>query len=48
MTEGKKNILAVCVLIISFVLIFIGISTGETDTVFHKAVRVCLECIGLS
>lgn len=24
-----------------------GIARGEMDTVFRKAIRICLECIGI-
>ncbi len=25
----------------------LGIARGEMDTVFRKAIRICLECIGI-
>lgn len=31
----------------ALVLIGVGIAVGEVDTVLAKAVRVCLECIGI-
>lgn len=24
-----------------------GVATGEMDQVFHKAILICLECIGI-
>ena len=34
-------------LIIGTVLIVIGVIRGEAGTVFAKAIRICLECIGI-
>jgi hypothetical protein len=34
-------------LFIGIVFIAIGISRGEAFLVFSKAIRVCLECIGI-
>jgi ABC-type phosphate transport system permease subunit len=34
-------------LIIAVVLIAFGIYINEYETVFIKAVRICLECIGI-
>jgi len=33
--------------ITALTFLIIGISRGEVRTVFDKAVRICLECIGL-
>lgn len=30
-----------------FVLVFLGYYQGEAETVFSKAIRICLECIGI-
>ena len=29
------------------VMAAVGLYRGETDTVFIKAIRICLECIGI-
>lgn len=34
-------------LAVSIVFIIVGIARGEQLTVFKKAVRICLECIGI-
>ena len=31
----------------SAAMIWFGIERGELSMIFHKATRVCLECIGL-
>lgn len=35
------------VLLIAMGLIAVGIATGEAEIVWQKAVRICLECIGI-
>lgn len=34
-------------ILIAAAFIFIGVSRGEVGIVLRKAVRICLECIGL-
>ncbi|WP_455789184.1 CD1871A family CXXC motif-containing protein [Clostridium butyricum] len=34
-------------LIIGIVFVAYGVYRGEVDTVFTKAIRVCMECIGI-
>lgn len=43
----KKNNVRYSFIIISLVFIIIGIMRGESSEVFEKAVRVCLQCIGI-
>ena len=42
-----KRILRLCGLICGAALIVLGILRGETDTILQKAVKLCLECIGI-
>ena len=32
---------------VSSLMMFIGANRGEADIVFSKAIRICLECIGI-
>ncbi len=43
----NRNLITVCLLILSAVLITTGILMKEPDVVFRKAVNVCMECIGI-
>lgn len=47
LSEKKKNILSVVLILIGFASMAIGVAAGEADTVFMKSVTVCLECIGI-
>lgn len=43
----KKRDKAACCFLISAILIAIGIQNGQNEQVFTKAIKICLECIGL-
>lgn len=43
----EKNILAIAVMLVGVALIAYGISTGQVTSVLNKAIRVCMECIGI-
>ncbi|MDE6908924.1 MAG: thioredoxin [Lachnospiraceae bacterium] len=46
--KNKKRALFQCaVLLVSALMIAHGVSRGELETVWNKAVNICLECIGL-
>lgn len=46
--KNKKRALFQCaVLLASALMIAYGANRGELETVWNKAVNICLECIGL-
>ena len=45
--ERKHKSIASIFLIIGIILVIAGIFRGEALTVFFKATRICMECIGI-
>ena len=42
-----KEYLSVLFLLLGILLIVLGIARGESEVVWEKAVKICLECIGI-
>ena len=47
LSEKKRRIIAIISLSLGIVLVVAGIFRGEAETVFYKATRICMECIGI-
>lgn len=47
MKQSHLNIWRAAAITAALVLLGIGISRGEADIVLRKAMRICLECIGV-
>ncbi|MBP5451139.1 MAG: hypothetical protein J6Y16_02765 [Treponema sp.] len=47
MSVRKRRVISLCILCAGIVLVVAGIFRGEAVTVFKKATRICLECIGI-
>jgi len=47
MSHGKKAAAQVILLLAGAAMLGYGIWRGEVDTVLNKAIRLCLECVGI-
>ncbi len=48
MLQNKKLMLMqICLLIAAVAMIGFGVWRGEADTVLSKAIRLCMECVGI-
>ena len=43
----KSRVTSFAILAISAFMIYYGVSTGEAKVVLEKAIRICMECIGI-
>lgn len=43
----RKYLPAAILIVLAIVLIVIGIILQQPDSVLHKAIRICMECVGL-
>lgn len=47
MKEKTRSSVAALLVVVGIAFVTIGIMRGEIDTVFRKAINICLECIGI-
>lgn len=43
----KKNVWAILLISAAVILIAVGVMLGQPGEVLRKAVRICMECVGL-
>lgn len=43
----KRYLPAILLIIVAAALIVVGVYMHQPESVLHKAVRICMECIGL-
>lgn len=46
-SEKKRRLLRIALLAAAVVSITVGIFRGDNDSIFRKAVFICMECIGI-
>ena len=47
MSHGKKAAVQAALLLLGVAMLCYGVWRGEADTVLSKAIRLCLECVGI-
>ena len=47
MFKAIKPAMQVALLIVGITMVCFGVMRGEADAVLAKAIRLCLECIGI-
>lgn len=47
MFKAVKPVVQVALLIVGIAVVCFGVMRGEADAVLAKAIRLCLECIGI-
>ena len=46
-TFGKKAGVHILFLLLGLAFLVCGVMRGEADTVLNKAIKLCLECVGI-
>ena len=46
-SEKKRRLLRIALLAAAAVFITVGVFRGDNDSIFRKAVFICMECIGI-
>ena len=47
MSDKKRKAITISLIVVSVVLMVLGGLRGEPRAVFNKAVKVCMQCIGI-
>lgn len=47
MNNTRKNLIRAGLIVTAICFVTVGLMRGEAETVFTKAVNICLECIGI-
>lgn len=47
MKKDKRTVAGLALALVGGAMLLLGVADGEHREVFEKAVRICLECIGI-
>ena len=47
MSHGKKTAAQITLLLAGAAMLYFGVWRGEAATVLSKAIKLCLECVGI-
>jgi len=47
LSEKQRRTISIIVLCFGIAFVVVGVFRGEAETVFNKANRICMECIGI-
>lgn len=47
LVDKKRTAIQVLLLLVGLAMLYFGVQRGETEAVLNKAIRLCLECVGI-
>ena len=47
LVDKKRTAIQVLLLLVGLAMLYFGVQRGETESVLNKAIRLCLECVGI-
>lgn len=47
LVDKKRTAVQVLLLLVALAMLYFGVQRGEAEAVLNKAIRLCLECVGI-
>ena len=47
LVDKKRTAIQVLLLLVALAMLYFGVQRGEAEAVLNKAIRLCLECVGI-
>lgn len=47
LVDKKRTAIQVLLLLVALAMLYLGVQRGEAEAVLNKAIRLCLECVGI-
>ena len=47
LVDKKRTAMQVLLLLVGLAMLYLGVQRGEAEAVLNKAIRLCLECVGI-